>query len=193
VGGGPAEEALQARAAGVNRHWGREVVRFTGPMSDPRSAYAAADVVVGMGSSALRAMSIGRPVVVQGESGFSQIFEPDTLPYFLRHGFWGLGDDDPTAAKLAAQLHVLLTDSERRARLEAFGRRTVEDRFSLRRFADELLHIYGEVADVRRRARAAEIAVTAARALQVELENHDPRRKRERHDSERSLLTAASG
>jgi glycosyltransferase involved in cell wall biosynthesis len=193
VGGGPAEEALQARAAGVNRHWGREVVRFTGPMSDPRSAYAAADVVVGMGSSALRAMSIGRPVVVQGERGFSQIFEPDTLPYFLRHGFWGLGDDDPTAAKLAAQLHVLLSDSERRARLEAFGRRTVEDRFSLRRFADELLHIYGEVADVRQRAHAAEIAVTAARALQVELENHDPRRKRERHDSERSLLTAASG
>jgi len=81
VGGGPAEEALQQRAEDVNRRRGRQVVSFMGPMRDPRPAYAAADLVLGMGSSALRALSIGRPVVVQGEQGFSKVFEPSGLPH----------------------------------------------------------------------------------------------------------------
>jgi L-malate glycosyltransferase len=69
VGGGPAHEALQQRAEQVNRRCGRPLVTLTGPSLNPRLAYAAADVVVGMGSSALRAMAIGKPVIVQGERG----------------------------------------------------------------------------------------------------------------------------
>jgi hypothetical protein len=40
--------------------------------------------MVGTGSSALRALAIGRPVVVRGERGFSEICEAGTLPIFLR-------------------------------------------------------------------------------------------------------------
>jgi L-malate glycosyltransferase len=191
AGGGPAEEALRVRADRVNRQWGREVVRFAGLVQDPRSAYAAADVVVGMGSSALRAMSIGRPVVVQGERGFSEIFEPDTRDRFLRTGFWGVGDDPPTARLLAGQIHALLSNAARRAELGAFGRRTVEERFSLERAVGRQLEIYEQVLRAEPKPRVAQAATAARRALGIELRAHDPRRKRERRELEQSLLAAA--
>jgi L-malate glycosyltransferase len=191
VGGGPAEGPLRERAGVVNARHGREVVRFTGQLSDPRAAYAAADVVVGMGSSALRAASIGRPVVVQGEQGFSEVLAPAGYPHFLRYGFWGLGDDAPDASRLAAQLRPLLRDPALRAELGAFGRRAVEDDFSLRRGTARQLEIYGEVLAARRRRRLSEAAATGARALALEVENHDPRRKRVRHGAEAAQLTAA--
>jgi L-malate glycosyltransferase len=191
VGGGEAESALRARAASVNTRAGRDLVRFAGPLPDPRVAYAAADVVVGMGSSALRAMSIGRPVVVQGERGFSKVFEPRTREYFLRHGFWGVGDDEPGAGPLADQLQSLLADGARREQLGAFGRRVVEERFSLRRGVARQLEIYAQVLELSRARRPVDVATAAGRALQLEVQNHDPRRKRARRMGEQSLLAAA--
>jgi hypothetical protein len=192
VGGGPAADALHARADAVNRQWGRDVVTFTGPLSDARPAYAAADVVVGMGSSALRALSIGRAVVVQGEHGFSKTFEPDALGYFLRHGFWGMGDGDPGGRRLTEQLRPLLSDPRRRAELGAFGRRTVEQRFSLSRAVDRQLDIYREVIGLGHTKSPAIAARTAGRAVALELHAHDPRRKRSRREAEQSQLLAAS-
>ena len=189
VGGGPAAKALQSRVDGVNDRCSRDAIQLVGPIADPRSAYAAADLVVGMGSSALRAMSIGRPVVVQGEHAFSLPFEPGTLDHFMRHGFWGTGDG---VSSLAGQLRTLIDDPARRAQLGAFGRRTVEERFSLGRAAAVQLEIYDEVLGLARKARAGAVAA-AARALQVELQAHDPRRKRARRQSEQSLLRWASG
>jgi glycosyltransferase involved in cell wall biosynthesis len=193
VGGGPAADALHARASAVNTRWGREVVTFCGALSDPRAAYAAADVVVGMGSSALRAMSIGRPIVVQGERGFSLPLDPGSRSHVLRHGFWGLGEGAPAGRRLAAQLRPLLADPAVRAERGAYGRRMVEERFSLRRAIGLQLDIYDEVLGSSRTPRAVEAAMAAGRALQLELRAHDPRRKRERRRTEEALLLAASG
>jgi L-malate glycosyltransferase len=192
VGDGPAAAALQERAADVNARWGQDVVSFSGAMQDPRPAYAAADLVLGMGSSALRALSIGRPVVVQGEDGFSKVFEPATVPYFLRNGMWGRADAGWTVERLAGQLHDLLSDPHRRAELGAFGRRTVEERFSLSRAAANQLDIYAEVVARGRRASSADATAAARRAVRLELDNHDPRQKRARRRTEQSLLSAAS-
>ncbi len=192
VGGGPAEHALATRADAVNRRWGRAVIRFSGPLSDPRAAYAAADVVLGMGSSALRAMSIGKPVVVQGERGFSLPLEPTTCAHVLHHGFWGMGDGRPAGARLADQLRPLLADPALRADLGAWGRRLVEERFSLERAVGLQLGIYEQVLALGRTPSPADAAIAAGRALQIELDNHDPRRKRARQRAEHALLAAAS-
>lgn len=177
VGGGEAEAFLRARARGVNGRRGRDIIRFTGPLTDPRAAYAAADVVLGMGSSALRAMSIGRAVIVQGERGFSKIVGPETLGYFLQNGFWGTGDGPAGADRLARQLQSLLADSTRRAELGAFGRSVVEHRFSLERGVVQQLEIYAQVLQLGRESRPAEVGVVAGRALRREVQNHDPRRR----------------
>lgn len=65
VGDGPAMPDLRALADAA----GRDVVVLTGQRPDPRSAYAAADVVVGMGGSLLRAMASASPASCRGRTG----------------------------------------------------------------------------------------------------------------------------
>ena len=77
VGDGPARDVV-ARAAAVANARDRNVI-LTGEMPDPRPAYAAADVALGMGGSALRAMAYEKPLVVQGENGFWKLLTPETV------------------------------------------------------------------------------------------------------------------
>lgn len=191
VGGGPAHDALMERAMAVNLRWGREVVTLSGPEFDPRGAYAAADVVVGMGSSALRALAIGRPVVVQGEDAFSAVFEPETLGLFLRQGFYGTADSAPGAYRLADQLDGLLADPVRRETLGRFGRQVVTERFSLERAVLIQLDIYRQMLCNPSNRHIPDVLRSARRALMLEVENHDPRRKRTYRAREQKLLAAA--
>src|SRR5512144_2783022 len=115
VGEGSAAAQVQARADEVNARTGRRVVVLTGGLVDPRPAYAAADVVVGMGSSALRALAFGKPLVVVGEHGFSQPFTPETAGVFTRQGFYGLGPGVPAPDPLVGQLQALLDDAAERS------------------------------------------------------------------------------
>ena len=191
VGDGPARQALEARAATVNARHGRAVVVLAGSLLDPREAYAAADVVVGMGSSALRAMSIGRPVVVQGERAFSEIFEPATYDLFLRQGFYGLADDAPGAQRLATQLGRLVGDPALRGELGRFGREVVTTRFSLKRAARVQLDIYDQILAMQPRRRLGEAVEIGRRAMMLEITNHDPRRKRDLRRRQGNILAAA--
>jgi glycosyltransferase involved in cell wall biosynthesis len=142
VGGGPALPRLRAQAEEVNARLGRQAVVLTGPMTDPRPAYAAADVVAGMGGSALRGMAFAKPVVVVGEQGFSEVVAPESIQRFLDDGFYGSGDGDLDPAPLCRQLAELLADPERRAQLGAYGRELVFARFDLRVAAATLEGIY---------------------------------------------------
>jgi hypothetical protein len=94
--------------------------------------------------------------------------------------------------RLADQLSGLLSDPRRREELATFGRRTVEDRFALSRAAGTQLAIYSDVLARARRASSADAASAARRAVRIELDNHDPRQKRARRNTEQSLLSAAS-
>ena len=191
LGGGPAQAALSERAQAVNARRGREVVAIPGPSLDPRAAYAAADVVVGMGSSALRALSIGRPVIVQGEAAFSLVFEPKTLAVFLKQGFYGVADSAPGAGRLATQIESLLVDAERRAALGRFGREIVIRHFSLEAALSKQLKIYDEVLAQPSPYRLVEATRAAARALALEIKNHDPRFKKRRNYRNQVALEAA--
>jgi glycosyltransferase involved in cell wall biosynthesis len=192
VGDGPAMGALSTRAERVNRRHGREVIILAGAAHDPRTAYAAADVVVGMGSSALRALSIGRPVVVQGEGGFSERFELANVPLFLEQGFYGVGDDTADPLHLARQIEPLLASADLRRTLGDFGRRFVVERFSLERAAQLQMEIYRRVLDAPRRPRLGDALRSARRALALEIENHEPRTKRRKSLRETRLLAQAS-
>ncbi len=189
VGGGEADRHLRSRAADVDAACGRQVIHFAGEQLDPRPYYAAADVVVGMGSSALRAMAIGRPVVVQGEHGFSLPCEPATIGTFLRQGFWGVGDDGPIDP-LVAGLERLLDDPALRDELGDFGRRSVVGRFALPEAARRLEAHYAELAEQRSVRRPLDVATTAGRAAVAELRLHDPRRQRIQERQRKLRLTA---
>jgi len=149
VGEGTSADTLGRHADAVNARHGRRVVLLTGGLVDPRPAYAAADVVVGMGSSSLRAMAFAKPLVILGERGFSRIFEPDSAADFLYQGMYGLGDGDLDPAPLADQMEQLVTNPTRRTELGAFGLELVRTRYGLDATADRLEGYY-QVAMARR-------------------------------------------
>lgn len=192
VGDGEARAALDVRAASVNRRHQREVITLNGAEFDPREAYAAGDVVVGMGSSALRALAIGRPVVVQGEYGFSEIFEPATLALFIRQGFFGTGNGEAGANRLAWQIDRLLSSTDLADELGRYGRRIVTERFSLERAVPIQLDIYDQVVRAPTKYRVSDVLRSARRALMLEVSNHDPRQKRKKTARELALMAAAS-
>lgn len=142
VGDGKARSALESAAERVNRAVGRPTVVFTGELSDPRPAYDAADVVLGMGGSALRSLAFAKPLVVQGERGFFRTLTPDTLEMFRWQGWYGVGEPGTDGrGALAAELAPLLTEPARRTQLGVFGRRVVEA-FSLESAAQRQVTIY---------------------------------------------------
>ncbi|MBU4336331.1 MAG: glycosyltransferase family 4 protein [Actinobacteria bacterium] len=127
VGGGSGLDEVRGRAAAVNGDLGRPAVVVTGPLLDPRTAYDAADVMLGMGSSALKSMAFARPLVVQGEEGFWQLADDDTLPGFLARGWHGRG----RRADLFTVLTELADAPQRRQELSGWGRRLVVERYDL--------------------------------------------------------------
>ncbi len=133
VGDGPAVEEVRDEVARA----GHGAVVLTGLVEDPRGAYESADVVIGMGGSALRGMAFAKPLVVQGERGFFRLLTPESTEEFLDHGWYGVGDGDLQAAEdaLVGLLRELLEDPRRRDELGRYGRELLESRFGLQRAA----------------------------------------------------------
>ena len=88
VGTGTAAERLSRLAAAINARQGRQAVIMAGPASDPRAAYLAADVVIGMGGSAARGLAFGKPLIVSGELGQFRTFRPGNAAALYRNSFW---------------------------------------------------------------------------------------------------------
>ncbi|MGI8888435.1 MAG: glycosyltransferase [Nocardioidaceae bacterium] len=138
VGDGASRGEIERAAAEVNAVCRREVILLTGELSDPRGAYDIADVCIGMGGSALRALAFAKPLIVQGELGFFETLTARTVDVFRQQGWYGTGsriDSIAAEARLVAQLETLLDDVDLRRRLGAFGRQLVVVEFSLERAA----------------------------------------------------------
>ncbi len=144
VGDGPSRSEVTEAAQRANAAAGPGTVVLTGEILDPRPAYAVADIVLGMGGSALRALAFAKPLVVQGERGFFEPLTPETLPMFGWQGWYGVGDGSGSGRdRLLSALAPLLHDPELRAERGRFGREVVE-RCSLTSAAVRQLAIYDD-------------------------------------------------
>ncbi|MCL4785703.1 MAG: glycosyltransferase family 4 protein [Verrucomicrobia bacterium] len=164
VGDGVARAELEQSAAQVNAELGRSAVVLTGAMLDPRPAYELADVVVGMGGSALRGMAFGKAVLIVGEQGFSLPFSPETADSFYYRGIYGTGDGDPENRRHIENLRRLAGDHEALRRLGDFARRFVLQHFALETVAARLDSYFKAAVDsgVRRHTAAVDGLRTAA-------------------------------
>lgn len=165
VGDGPAFDRVRVRAEESNskntNDSDRNLVELVGEVPDPSDYYEASDIVLGMGSSILRAMSFAKPVIVQGEHGFGKLLTPGTAPQFLRDGFFGTGGNG--AVDLVGPLTDLVSDELMRQELGQWGRSLIEERFSLDSAAGRLDAIYRDALDLP--ARSGTVAVGLARSL----------------------------
>lgn len=140
VGDGEGFEQIQRAVNSTNAYFDREVVIVTGSMLDPRDAYAAADIVIGMGSSSMKGMSFEKPLVVQGTHGYWRLLDEESVGIFLRQGMFGhYGNGVSDLKEILAGLAV---DPIKRRRLGIFGRQLVLQRYSLESSADRLLSLY---------------------------------------------------
>jgi glycosyltransferase involved in cell wall biosynthesis len=146
VGDGPSRPLVARAADKANAIAGRRVVALAGPLRDPRPAYAAADVILGMGASALRGLAFGRPLVVQGDHGFWELLTPDTAPQLIRQAWYGLGAEGRRAGtiRLMSILRELIEQPDTRVRLGQYSRSLVVERYSVERTAREQEEVYAE-------------------------------------------------
>jgi glycosyltransferase involved in cell wall biosynthesis len=142
VGDGSARGMLTEEAEVVNNRFGRPIVIFAGEMLDPRPVYAIADIVLGMQGSILRGMAFAKPAIVLGQWGYSDVVTPDTVDWFLKDQFYGVGDGNLSEEQLVEQIASLLSDAQLRHRLGKLGREVVCEHVSLRAAADLLEEIY---------------------------------------------------
>lgn len=163
VGEGHGAADVRRHAQAVNTRRGRDVVVVAGALLDPREAYDAANVVLGMGSSALKGLAFAKPVVVQGAAGFWKLFDDSTLPYFLEQGWYGSGGGG--SPELGEILRGLYRDPVRRTALGIRGRALVIDRFSLAQASEDLVRIYTQAlgAPASRLRSRASVSVSLAR------------------------------
>ena len=178
VGDGPVRADVAQHAERANSHAGRRAIVLTGNLSDPRPAYAAADVLLGMGGSALRGMAFGKPLIVQGELGFWRLLTPQTAAQFLDAGWYGLGGDPSCvnesglakgASRLQSELEPLLANHELRRELGTFGRSLVVERFSLARAAVLQEDVYAQACASRYQLRPPQIASSGSGVVMHQL------------------------
>ena len=165
VGDGPARPEVEDAAAAANRRAGRTAVILTGALYDPRPAYAAADVVLGMGGSALRGLAFAKPLVVQGERGYWQLATPESAAKFLREGWYGIGsDEDGRAAggpRLEKILRELLDDTATQHSLGQYGRALVVERYSLDQAGVALEEVFAAAVETSNQPSSVRLAADA--------------------------------
>ncbi len=160
AGDGPELPRIRAVANRINTRHGRRVILTPGSLADPVPAYAAADVVLGMGSSVLRGMAFAKPAIVLGADGFCEPVTAQTLGAFDWQGFYGIGDGGEYP--LLAPLTELARDAAERRRRGEWSRAVVENHHSLRRAALLLDNIYGNARE--RRSGVARRTASLARS-----------------------------
>lgn len=141
VGDGGARARLETLATRCNAELGRAAVVFTGALLDPRPAYAAADIVIGMGGSALRGMAFAKPVIVVGEEGFAAPFSPQTSDEFYYRGLYGRGDGAADAIRLAGIIRELASQPDQLPVLGEYARHYAVRHYSLETVAGQLSEI----------------------------------------------------
>ncbi|WP_168199805.1 glycosyltransferase [Citricoccus sp. SGAir0253] len=165
AGDGEGRGTVERRAAAVNAHHGWTVVQPVDVPPDSASIYEAADIVIGMGSSALRGLAHAKPLVVHGEGGFWRLVDEDSVAGFVTRGWFGR--QGAGVRDLAGALEALAGSESLRRRLGDLGRELVQRRYGLDRAAEQLAAAYVDTALDRRvhgsevRSRARTVVVDA--------------------------------
>ena len=161
VGSGDAYAQVREQADAVNTRLRRRAIVLAGAVDDPRPAYAAADILLGMGSSALRGLAFGKPTIVLGVHGFSEPFAPSSRDRFLHGGYYGVGPAQDGREPVGAAAQRLADQIERAVRdpgaliAGAEARELVVGRYSLPVISDRLEEMYRAVASSSPRRRPA--------------------------------------
>lgn len=137
VGGGDKFEELKDAAKGSPD------IHLAGPRTDINKFVSSADLFVGVSRAALEAMAAGKPAVVAGNEGEIGLFVPSKLSDAVAGNFCCRGHELPTEKNVLAAIkeYYMLPDEEKRE-LSDFCRKTVYERYSVGKMADDTEKAY---------------------------------------------------
>jgi L-malate glycosyltransferase len=141
AGDGSLRAQLERRAQGAGAGVGAAIT-FAGFVSDVDSVYRAGDLFVfpslqeGAGTSLLRAMAFGLPVLALARGGVSEI---------VAHGQNGVLVQKASADALAQAAAAMLRDTELRRRLSRAARETVASKYSADRMVEYTAQIFDQL------------------------------------------------
>jgi glycosyltransferase involved in cell wall biosynthesis len=108
-----------------------------------------------MGGSALRAMAIGKPVLIVGEQNFSGAFTPESAEEFFYNGIFGVGDGRSDNTRLVSEIQSLINGRDRLLAIGKFSREFVVTRYSLEAGSARLAALCQEAIYARPRLRVS--------------------------------------
>ncbi|MGI6130015.1 MAG: glycosyltransferase family 4 protein [bacterium] len=143
VGEGDKLAEVARWAQKVNEDFRRPAILVTGARTDTAAIIAPASVVIGVGRVILEGMASAKPVVIAGEAGFMGVLTPELLAEAKRHNFSGRGSNLVTnAPTITAAVDKVLAQKEQAREWGDFGRRVVEQEFSLSQMASKVEEVY---------------------------------------------------
>jgi len=146
VGNGDDYEAIKAKADGVNKRAGRNLIHVVGQRTDVNRFLAIADIFVNAARASLEAMSAALPVILAGGAGYIGILTEANKDEAIKTNFTCRGYEPVTGPKLAADISTLLKmTKEERAALGAMGRNLVKSLYSLERVATDSMDVYEDM------------------------------------------------
>lgn len=140
VGGGPLFSQLKERVAPLSN---RGILFATGEILDIPQVMNASTLVLGMASTCQQALACGRPVIVLGERGFSDICQPSNFEFLSAHHFnvhQQVDDEQPES--LCRQIERIISSPNLAAQLGTFGREVANEHFDSEIGARQLEDVY---------------------------------------------------
>lgn len=143
VGGGNDFENVKAEADAVNKRLGRDIIKLAGARTDIAELVSAAELFVGVSRAALEAMAAQKPVIIAGNEGYIGLFDETKLDEGIRTNFCCRGCEMSDEEKLLNDITRFFEMSdEEKAALGSYGRRIVEERYSVAKMTDDTLRAY---------------------------------------------------
>ncbi len=120
-------------------------IKFLGKRTDIAEIMNIADLIIAVGRTALEAMAVEKPVILAGGEGYMGLLTPNNYDLAKSTNFTGRGIDDlKTENKLVNEI-IDLFNTRSKDDIEAlgkFGRKKIEEEFSIKEMTKETIQIY---------------------------------------------------
>ncbi len=143
VGSGDILDSVKEKAREVNDSTGGNTVIVTGSRTDINKFNSLADIFIGFGRSSLEALSSGKPLILAGNAGYIGLLDASSLDSAIKSNFSGRGEDMAESEAFKNDIiRVFNMSPVERKELGDFGRRLIENSYSVKRMVQDNVEVY---------------------------------------------------
>jgi len=143
AGDGMLVNRLKELADEANDSAGRKIIKYIGPVENPREFLSWADIVLGIGRCAWEGMACGKPTMIVGEYGLAGIVEPEKFDELEYHNLSGRNLKEPVSEKLLADaIERVMSDRSCYESLSVYSRTCAVENCDYRKGVERIEKMY---------------------------------------------------